>query len=38
MPAIVNVTDFIKIALISYAFIFAANKALEKVGMSQYKA
>jgi hypothetical protein len=38
MPPIVNVGDFIKIGLIAYAFIFAANYALTKAGLDQFKA
>ncbi len=38
MPPIVNVGDFIKIGLIAFVFIFAANYALDKVGFPQFKA
>lgn len=38
MPAIVNVGDFIKIGVIAFLFIFAANYALTKAGLDQFKA
>jgi hypothetical protein len=36
MPPIVNVADFLKIAVIAYVFIFIVNKGLAKIGASQY--
>ena len=33
-----NVADFVKIGVIAFAFIWLANKALDKAGMSQFKA
>lgn len=38
MPAIVNVGDFIKIGLIAFVFIFMANYALDKAGLTNFKA
>jgi len=38
MPAIVNISDFIKVGVMAFVFIFAANRLLEKAGLSQYKA
>lgn len=38
MPAIVNVSDFIKVGVMAFVFIYAANRLLEKAGLSQYKA
>lgn len=36
MPAFVNVGDFIKIGLIAFVFIWAANKGLKAAGMGAY--
>lgn len=38
MPAIFNVADFIKIGVIAFVFIFAANHILAKAGLEQFKA
>lgn len=38
MPAYVNLVDVVKIAVISYAFIFAANRVLDRVGAGAFKA
>lgn len=38
MPKIVNVADFIKIGVIAFVFIFAANYILTKAGLEQFKA
>jgi len=38
MPAIVNISDFIKVGVMAFVFIFAANRLLEKAGLAQYKA
>lgn len=38
MPAIVNVSDFLKVSVIAFAFIFIVNRGLDKLNMSQYKA
>jgi hypothetical protein len=36
MPKIFNVADFIKIGVIAFAFIFIANYALKRAGLSQF--
>ncbi len=33
-----NIMDYVKIALIAFVGIWIINKALEKFGLSQYKA
>jgi hypothetical protein len=38
MPKIFNPADFVKIGVYAFAFIFIANRALDKFGMSQFKA
>ena len=38
MPAIVNISDFIKIGIIAFVFIFAANYVLKKAGLEAYTA
>lgn len=38
MPKIVNVADFIKVGLMAYAFIWIANRGLDKVGLGQFKS
>lgn len=38
MPAIVNVPDFLKIGLMAVLFIWAVNKGLDKLGLSEFKA
>lgn len=38
MPALVNVADFVKIGIIAFVFIFAANYALRKTGFEQFTA
>lgn len=37
LPPIVNVGDFIKVGLIAFLFIWAANYALGKAGLDQFK-
>jgi len=37
LPAVVNVSDFIKVGLIAFLFIWAANYALTKAGLDQFK-
>lgn len=34
----VNVIDFVKIGVMAYAFIWVANRTLDKVGLSQFRA
>ncbi len=36
MPKLFNVADFLKIGVIAFLFIFLANMALKKAGLSQY--
>lgn len=36
MPAIVNVGDFVKIAIIGFVFIKLVNVGLSKIGADQY--
>lgn len=38
MPSLFNPADFVKIGIMAFVFIWAANKALDKVGLSQFKA
>lgn len=38
MPAILNVRDFAKTAVIAFAFIWIANRVLKKVGMENFQA
>ena len=38
MPAIVNVGDFVKVAVMAFAFILIANRGLTMAGLSEYKA
>jgi len=38
MPAIFNVSDFLKIGIMAFLFIFAANWLLSKAGLEQFKA
>jgi len=33
----VNVADFVKIGIMAYAFIWIANRGLDKVGLSQFR-
>lgn len=36
MPPIVNLPDFVKIAVIGYVFIWLVNQGLTKIGAGQY--
>lgn len=36
MPKIVNLADFLKVGLMAYAFIWIANRGLDRVGLSEY--
>lgn len=38
MPAIFNVADFLKIGVLAFIFVFAANRILAKAGLSEFKA
>lgn len=38
MPKIVNVSDFIKVGVMAFLFIFLINRVLTMAGLSQYKA
>ncbi len=38
MPKYVNLVDVLKIAVISYAFIWGANRVLDRVGAGAFKA
>lgn len=38
MPPIFNVSDFLKIGVMAFVFIFAANWVLTKTGLDQFKA
>lgn len=35
---LVNVADFVKIGVMAYAFVWLANRTLDRVGMGQFKA
>jgi hypothetical protein len=36
MPKLVNLPDFIKVGLMAYAFIWIANRGLDRVGLSEF--
>lgn len=38
MPPIFNVADFLKIGVLAFIFVFAANRILAKAGLSDFKA
>ncbi len=38
MPEIVNVTDFLKVGIMAFVFIFIANRILARTGFEAYKA
>lgn len=38
MPAILNVGDFVKTAIIAFLFIWIANRVLAKIGMESFQA
>lgn len=38
MPPIFNVADFLKIGVLAFIFVFAANRVLTKAGLEQFKA
>lgn len=38
MPAILNVGDFVKTAIIAFIFIWIANRVLKKIGMENFRA
>lgn len=38
MPKIVNVSDFLKVGVMAFLFIFLANRTLTMAGLAQYKA
>lgn len=35
---LLNVADFVKVGLMAYAFIWLANRGLDKVGLAQFKS
>lgn len=36
MPKIVNLPDFLKVGIMAYAFIWLANRGLDRVGMAEF--
>lgn len=38
MPAFLNVADFLKVGILAFVFVWAANRILTHVGLEQFKA